>query len=101
MNFLMNAGMAVHQLKKDSISAHPSERPMNGVLIYTTGDSEGSLGGLVELGQPEILNKILINSLEKARWCSLDPVCSESSGQGPDACNLAACHNCCLVAETC
>ncbi len=94
-------GYGSSSIKERLYFSASSERPMNGVLIYTTGDSEGSLGGLVRLGQPEILNKILINGLEKARWCSLDPVCSESSGQGPDACNLAACHNCCLVAETC
>ena len=78
-----------------------SEKPMNGILLYTTGDSEGSLGGLVRLGEPQTLTKIITNSIEKAKWCSLDPVCLESSGQGPDACNLAACHNCALVAETC
>jgi len=77
-----------------------SEKPMNGILIYTTGDSEGSLGGLVRLGDPVILSKLMINAIEKAKWCSLDPVCMESRGQGPDACNLAACHNCSLVAET-
>ena len=39
----------------------------------------------------------------RALWCSADPVCMEigtQSGQGPDSCNLAACHNCCLVPET-
>jgi hypothetical protein len=36
-------------------------------------------------------------------WCSADPVCMEIGtkwGQGPDSCNLAACHNCALVPET-
>ena len=33
--------------------------------------------------------------------CSNDPVCSTSSGQGRDAHNLAACHACALLPETC
>ena len=33
---------------------------MNGILIYTAaGDSEGTLGGLVQLGLPENLDKII------------------------------------------
>jgi hypothetical protein len=42
-------------------------------------------------------------ALEAAKWCSADPVCMEigaKGGQGPDSCNLAACHNCALVPET-
>ena len=73
---------------------------MNGVLIYTTGDTEGSLGGLVRLGRPGTLENILESAIEKARWCSTDPVCLDSKGQGPDGCNLAACYNCALISET-
>jgi hypothetical protein len=75
---------------------------MHGVLIYTaSGDSEGSLGGLVRQGQPGNLEKIIYNAIENARWCSGDPVCIDSKGQGPGSCNLAACHNCALLPETC
>ena len=76
-------------------------RKMNGLLIYTTGDSEGSLGGLVRLGKHEVFDNIIQSAIDKAKWCSLDPLCVESKGQGPDGCNLAACHNCALVSETC
>lgn len=79
-------------------------RPMAGVLIYTAaGDSEGTMGGLVRMGRPENLTRILARALEDASWCSADPVCMEvgsTHGQGPDSCNLAACHNCALVPET-
>lgn len=75
---------------------------MNGVLIYTaSGDSEGSLGGLVRQGKPGNLETIVYNSIENARWCSSDPICIDSHGQGPNSCNLAACHNCALLPETC
>lgn len=81
------------------------ERHMPGrVLIYTAaGDAEGTMGGLVRMGRPAHLTRIVTQALEAATWCSADPVCMEvgsASGQGPDSCNLAACHNCALVPET-
>lgn len=73
-----------------------------GILIYTSsGDSEGSLGGLVRLGQPDIFPKIYQNAINKARSCSNDPVCNCSSGQGKESLNLSACHSCVLLPETC
>jgi hypothetical protein len=79
----------------------PDEQ-MNGVLIYTaSGDSEGSLGGLVRQGKPGNLEEIIYNAIENSRWCSSDPICIDSSGQGPNSCNLAGCHNCALLPETC
>jgi hypothetical protein len=75
---------------------------MNGVLIYTaSGDSEGSLGGLVRQGKQGNLETIVYNAIENAKWCSSDPICIDSHGQGPNSCNLAACHNCSLLPETC
>jgi hypothetical protein len=74
---------------------------MRGVLIYTaTTDSAGSLGGLVSQARPDRLLDAMAGLLERSRWCSSDPVCIESSGQGVDALNLAACHACCLLPET-
>ncbi|MCD4785237.1 MAG: DUF1998 domain-containing protein [Candidatus Eremiobacteraeota bacterium] len=74
---------------------------MNGVLIYTaSGDSGGSLGGLVRQGKPGNLEDIIFDSLSRAKWCSSDPICMESRGQGPDSCNLAACYACTLLPET-
>lgn len=84
-------------------SSHP-DHPMAGILIYTAaGDAEGTMGGLVRMGQPGNLDPIIRRALESALWCSTDPVCAESGqlgGQGPDSLNLAACHNCALVPET-
>jgi len=74
---------------------------MAGILIYTAaGDSEGTMGGLVRMGQPDRLGNIITRAIDKARWCSSDPICIESKGQGPDSCNLAACHSCGLLPET-
>jgi hypothetical protein len=80
------------------------ENLMSGVLIYTAaGDSEGTMGGLVRMGQPTMLEPLLTRTIQKAQWCSADPVCMELGnygGQGTFSCNLAACHNCALVPET-
>lgn len=79
------------------------ENPMAGILIYTAaGDAEGTMGGLVRMGKHDYFEPALLTAIEAARWCSADPVCMEigQSGQGPDSCNLAACHSCALVPET-
>lgn len=74
---------------------------MNGVMIYTaSGDSDGSLGGLVNLGKPGQIEDTIVSALKTALWCTSDPICSQSAGQGPESCNLAACHNCALLPET-
>ena len=79
-----------------------NESNMCGVLIYTaSGDSEGSLGGLVRQGEPGRLEDTILAAIHNAEWCSSDPICIQSTGQGPESCNLAACHNCALLPETC
>ena len=84
-------------------SDDPKSR-MNGILIYTSsGDSEGSLGGLVRQGNKSNLGPLVKNAIAEAEWCSADPVCSDigkNNGQGPDNVNGAACHNCCILPET-
>lgn len=72
-----------------------------GVLIYTAdGDSEGSLGGLVQQGEANRIYPAIIAALETANWCSNDPVCSELESQGVMGLNKAACHSCTLISET-
>lgn len=99
-----DCGYGSSSLRERLYFSSDSKTRMNGVLIYTSsGDSEGSLGGLVRQGKSENLGRLVKNALEDARWCSADPVCSDignSSGQGPDNVNGSACHNCCIVPET-
>jgi hypothetical protein len=72
-----------------------------GVLIYTAaGDAQGTLGGLVRLGEPAKLIPLLVSALDDADFCSNDPVCIESDRQGASQLNLSACHGCSLVSET-
>jgi hypothetical protein len=86
---------------RERIYCSDGQDPMSGILIYTAaGDSEGTMGGLVRMGRPGRLEGALLRALDRAGWCSTDPVCIESGGQGPDNCNLAACHSCGLLPET-
>lgn len=86
---------------RERIYCSDGDRPMAGLLIYTAaGDAEGTMGGLVRMGHPGRIERVLEEAISRARWCSNDPVCIESSGQGPDSCNLAACHSCALLPET-
>lgn len=75
---------------------------MAGIFIYTaSGDSEGTLGGLVRQGRPDAFPQLLKKAISNAKTCSNDPVCITSRGQGRDSLNLAACHACALLPETC
>jgi hypothetical protein len=74
---------------------------MSAILIYTaSGDSEGTLGGLVRQGYWDCLPRIFRKAMEYGELCSNDPVCITSEGQGREALNLAACHSCSLLPET-
>ena len=71
------------------------------IMIYTAdADSEGSLGGLVRQGRRDRFAATVIEALDQGEWCSADPVCSETAGQGLGGFNHAACHACSLVSET-
>ena len=72
-----------------------NEYGMYGVLIYTAS------GDLVRQGTKGHIEDTVRDAIRNAAWCSSDPVCIQSLGQGPESCNLAACHNCALLPETC
>ncbi len=85
---------------KERIYCSTGNEPMAGILIYVAvPDEEGSLGGLMELAKPHRFLRVLTRAFESASRCSLDPVCCEQEGHGPDLLNRAACHACALVPE--
>lgn len=76
-------------------------REMSGVLLYTASpDSEGSLGGLIDLGTPERLGGLLQGALRDVTRCSSDPLCASHDPKRHQSINGAACHACVLVPET-
>ena len=79
-----------------------TEPPMAGLLIYTAAsDSEGTLGGLVALGETRSLGRLLSQALERCGLCSADPLCAEHvPDPSEDALHNASCHACLFVPET-
>lgn len=75
---------------------------MAGILIYTASpDSEGSLGGLVEMSLPDRLGPTLKRALEGSKVCSNDPLCADREVRATGTqLNGAACHACLLESET-
>jgi len=95
------SGYSSASLQERIYAGQDGSDPQAGILIYTAaGDAEGTLGGLVRQGEAPHLARTLLRAIEDADGCSNDPVCRESRGQGMNALNLAACHGCCLTAET-
>lgn len=97
-----NCGYSIASLKERIYCSDQEDgKIMSGIFIYTaSGDSEGTLGGLVRQGYPDLFPKIFEKAIETAKVCSNDPVCSLSNGQGRDFLNLAACYSCTLIPET-
>lgn len=76
-------------------------RNQAGILIYTAAaDSDGTLGGLVDLGKPHNLGRILKQALRRAQVCASDPLCSEHDPSKDQSLHGAACHACSFVSET-
>ncbi|GAA3726571.1 DUF1998 domain-containing protein [Salinactinospora qingdaonensis] len=86
----------------ERVYARDGDDPMAGVLLYTAAsDSEGTLGGLVSLGQdPDRLDTLIEQALEAARLCSSDPLCAEQEPHDHARLYGAACHACMFAAET-
>ena len=95
-------GYSIASLKERLYCSEISEgKQMSGIFIYTaSGDSEGTMGGLVRQGCADTFPGIFKKAMEEAMTCSNDPVCSLSMGQGRDSLNLSACYSCCLIPET-
>jgi hypothetical protein len=100
----LECGYTTASLRERIYSRNTGEEhdPMAGVLIYTAAsDSEGTLGGLVSLGEPKTLGRHLDQALEAMKLCASDPLCSEHHPYR-DSLTLhgAACHACLFAPET-
>ena len=86
----------------ERIYAGSDDDPRSGILIYTAvPDAEGTLGGLVSLGEQRELTRLFRRALYDARRCSSDPPCAERLPAAPaDFLHGAACHVCLFVSET-
>jgi len=100
----IECGYNAASLRERLYSKRPNEEngPMAGLLIYTAApDSEGTLGGLVSLGEPATLGYHIAQALEQVRLCASDPLCAEHTPfQGTASLHWAACHACLFSPET-
>lgn len=100
----VECGYTAASLRERIYSRSPGEDgpTMAGVLIYTAApDSEGTLGGLVSLGEPQTLERHLDQALDAMRLCASDPLCAEHHPYR-DGTTLhgASCHACLFAPET-
>ena len=73
---------------------------MSGILLYTgSSDKEGSLGGLVELGNIDQMTNLMRDAFQEALVCTNDPECMSNLPAGKNSTG-AACHSCCMISET-
>jgi hypothetical protein len=97
----LDCGYSASSVRERIYSSTDSKRRMAGVLLYTASpDSEGSLGGLVDLGSPHRFPDLLRGALRSASRCSSDPLCADHQPDAHATINGAACHACILVAES-
>ncbi|HEY1013412.1 MAG TPA: DUF1998 domain-containing protein, partial [Herpetosiphonaceae bacterium] len=100
----LECGYAVASIRERIYALEPDapDGPMAGILLYTAApDSEGTLGGLVKLGEPEELGPHLDRALESMQLCASDPLCAEHApDQEPPTLHGAACHACLFAPET-
>jgi hypothetical protein len=86
---------------RERLYAEAGAAPMAGILLYTaSADSDGTLGGLIELGKPENLGRLIRQALLRASVCSSDPLCSEHDPEKDRSLHAASCHACGFVSET-
>jgi hypothetical protein len=97
----LECGYNAASIRERIYARNEGKPPMAGILIYTAAaDSDGTLGGLVELGKPENLGRIMEQALKRALVCAADPLCAEHNPEKDRSLHGAACHACAFVAET-
>ena len=99
--FGLDCGYSSSSLR-ERIYCKDENDPMAGILIYTASpDSEGSLGGLVEMSHSDTLGPMLRRSFEASMLCANDPLCAgRTLNSTGTQLNGAACHACLLESET-
>ena len=102
--FSLECGYAAASIRERIYSEEPGgeQEPMAGFLLYTSApDTEGTLGGLVALGEPAVLGRLMKRALDRASLCSTDPMCAEHvPGEDDETLHASACHACLFVPET-
>jgi hypothetical protein len=97
----LDCGYSGSSVRERIYSSTDPKRRMAAILLYTASpDSEGSLGGLVDLGSPQRFPDLFRGALRSAVRCSSDPLCADHQPNVHATINAAACHACILASET-
>lgn len=98
----IECGYAAASLRERIYSSRQGDDiSMAGILIYTASpDSEGTLGGLVGLGKPDVLGRHIDQALEQIGLCASDPLCAEHEPLQDGTLHGSACHACLFSPET-
>lgn len=95
----LECGYSASSIRERIYASAPDD--MAGVLLYTAApDSEGTLGGLVRLGEARFLGRLITQALEHAALCAADPLCAEHDPVPDRVLHAAACHACSFAPET-
>ena len=94
---------------KERIYSTSDKTMRNGIMIYTSSSSsEGSLGGLVRLGDVKKFEEIIENTVKRSNSCSRDPLCGETNPviaqnnkiTSSTQLSGSSCYSCTLLPET-
>ena len=85
-----------------------SSENMNGILIYTSSNGDGSMGGLVRQISTRGILSILEDALDNHKDCSRDPICLNEKPELMESRNIplhlrqngSACFACIMLPET-
>lgn len=97
----LDCGYSASAIRERIYSSADRDQPMSGILLYTaSADTDGSLGGLVDLGSEKRLPELLRGALRSMERCSSDPLCADHEPAEHGGLKGAACHACVLASET-
>jgi hypothetical protein len=97
----LECGYSSASIRERLYLGRPEQRSAGILLATAASDSEGTLGGLVTLGEARYLGRLLDLAFADAERCSSDPLCAEHVPHDPsDTLHGAACHACLFASET-
>ncbi len=97
----LECGYSSASIRERLYLGRPEQRTAGILLTTAASDSEGTLGGLVALGEARYLRRLLDVAFDDAARCSSDPLCAEHVPLDPsDSLHAAACHACLFASET-
>lgn len=97
----LECGYSSASIRERLYLGNPGARTAGLLLSTAASDSEGTLGGLVALGETKHLTRLLDDAMRDAQRCSSDPLCAEHVPLTDSrTLHAAACHACLFVSET-